>query len=970
MAATARNVWLWPGLLTSCVGVLLAGCVSISPMQPNIIHGGRAVGVSIAPDDPRRSVVASETGGIFISADSGITWSHTSANTTLRYTDVKHLPASPGVVIASATADTLTSNGGGIWRSTDGGASWSRVALATPVPACEAGLTANGLEAESTRSRAWAATSCGVAYSDDAGASWTFLPAAPGYAHDAAYAVVAPTTTHIIILTDAGVKVSTDAGATWSVSNAGIPAFVHGRGANHLAVSPFNPAHIFWTLTYILTDPDASAWEFHVALFGSWDGGATWNAIVDEPLITRPPFVRTTRPLDANRFILHYGNGACGLRYATVTDGTVPALSGWVEPTFDHCDTSDMAFSPIDGITPLLLTTDGGVHRSVDGGATWTTTGGGAGGYNAFQVLEVTGQLHADRLDSDLYFATWDNSILASPDGGVTWPNWICCEGFYLNVWRQPLPPAETKVTGVNCGPCRNFITDPLLTGYTIFPTPPNAIGGPRLLRPGAYLFNTMLPGLPASVFNLSTDTGASWTPRYGFPESVRDLPDVAGTVSNPVTYTAVKRSGATADGSEIVGIKRVAGTLGSGSPLVSDVGGLGGLGGFATVAPWYYPIGVDPGDSNFLIVPDIVDQTVKISADAGATWRTDATLNSLVTQGGLFRFNVGAGSQISAIGFDPDCPGHALVGTVQAGLVETFDRGGSWSAVPLSSQIPFISDFFFKGSGKAVISSYGRGLWTHSYVCPNSYVRPPGRAPQLGVPLIYWMGAAVPLGQIRNPEVCPRCGYFTVPGGEIIDVAFDRATGAVREVVLSGGTIKGLTYQRTPVQAPFQVGQGTQVGDFSGDQDILAQIKAGAHIKGLYLDGSILKGYILASREVADDELPRTAPLGPYVTVEVRRGTGQAEDAALSVLVRGTGFDPRRPILLSVDGRAVQLATPPRFDQNGNFILTLPPVVGRGQHTLLVEQRGGGATLRDAANFTIARVDKPQEQERAPVRP
>jgi hypothetical protein len=942
----------------------LAAC-SPFQFQPNISNGGRAVAAAVAPGDSSRLAVASSSGGIFRTTDTGATWKQVSGNGTFFFTDLKYLPSNANIVIATAASDTRTSTGGGIWRSTNAGASWSRVAVSTPVAACAADLSGFGLAAETARNRVWAATSCGLAYSADSGVTWHFLPKASGYNNDRSYAVLAPTTTRLAILTDSGVKVSTNSGGSWTLSTSGLPAFRVNGTHNAIAVSPLNPAHLFFTFNRTVWNPSAATWEGHTALYRSWDNGTTWAALQDIVGAGRPPFVKTTQPSDATHYTVHFGDGSCLLESATITNGTSPAVSVWTTADSDHCDMSDMAFSASDGRTPLLLTSDGGVHRTADAGAHWTLTGGGAGGYDALQITEVTGQLHPDRKSSDLYFATQDNFIWASGDAGVTWPTNVCCEGFFLNIWRQPLPADQTRLTGVDCGPCFNFISGPLLAGFGGFPNPPNDAGNPRLLKPGAYVQNTRVTGLSGNIYNLTTNTGASWTPRYAFPEDPQDLPKVAGPVANPVIYTAIKLSGTRPDGNPIFGLKRVADTLAAGSPVLSNIGGIGSLGIFPTEFAWYKPFGVDPQDANFLIVPDVVSNTARVSADAGATWATDFALTSLATRGGMFKFSFGPFSQISSFGFDPDCAGHILVGTQQAGIMETFDRGATWRVLPGSDFIPLVSSFYFQGSSQVVISSYGRGLWKHLYSCPRRVIIPSGAATRLAEPTIYWKGARVPLSQIHDPDVCPVCGYFITDVGNILDVVLDPDTGELREVALDGGSIRGLTYERIPVPAPFQVTHADRPGKFGGDGGLRAQLKAGAHIKGLYLDGAILKGVILAQRQVQEQELPRKVALGPYVRVEVRQEENPGQrGAVLVVLLRGSGFDPQRPLAVSIDGKAVQLEVPPRFDANGNFTLPLPPVVGIGGHTILVEQQGPQGILRDAATFIIPLLDTEKGEE------
>src|ERR1700686_474187 len=653
---------------------LVMSCTPLVQFRPTIANGGRAVAISVDPGNAANIVVASESGGLFRSSNTGTNWMQTSNDSTFGFSDVKHLPSNTSIVIAGAGADTRTTTGGGIWRSTDGGNTWSHVSVAAPTPDCAKTFSVYSLFAEATRNRVWAGTSCGLVSSDDSGATWQFLPASPGYTQVPVFAVVAPSASDLVILTSAGVSVSSAAGTSWTLSNAGLPGGILIGVHNQIAVSPYSNAHIYWAFNYWAWD--AGGPHGHIALFGSWDSGSSWNAIDDFVGINRPPFVKTANAAaDAPvHYELYYADGGCQLRHATVTHGGIPTLSAWTTAALDHCDPADLAFDPADHKTPLLLASDGGLHRTPDSGSSWILTGAGGGGYSALQVTEVTGQLHTDRKGADLYFATQDNDLWASPDTGATWPGSRCCEGFFMNVWREPIGAVNTKLTGVSCSGCGNFIADPVLASQANFPNPPNNNGNPRLLKPGTYVHNTAISGLTGNVFDLSTDTGATWTPRYGFPEEVRDLSKVAGPIADPVVYTAVKVPGATPDGYEIVAIKRIAGVLGSGSPLVSLISGFGSLGIYATMFAWYKPFGVDPNDSNYLMVSDILDEQMKISTDAGLTWKPDPNLTNLVKGFGAFYFKWGPFSQASAFGFDPECPGHILVGSQQAGIFQTFD--------------------------------------------------------------------------------------------------------------------------------------------------------------------------------------------------------------------------------------------------------------------------------------------------------
>jgi hypothetical protein len=49
---------------------------SVTPFQPNIKWGGRTVAIDVNPANTAIAVAASESGGLFLTTDSGATWSH------------------------------------------------------------------------------------------------------------------------------------------------------------------------------------------------------------------------------------------------------------------------------------------------------------------------------------------------------------------------------------------------------------------------------------------------------------------------------------------------------------------------------------------------------------------------------------------------------------------------------------------------------------------------------------------------------------------------------------------------------------------------------------------------------------------------------------------------------------------------------------------------------------------------------
>lgn len=944
---------IFPALL---LALLFSACGPLRYFQPNVAPGGRAVSITRHPLNNTQFLVASETGGLFKSTNSGTNWKQVSRDATFGFTDVKYYPANPSILIATALNDTKVTTGGGVYRSTNDGENWSQVTLSPPAAGCGAQLSAYCVAMEPGNNRIWVGTSCGLAFSTDNGASFNYLPAVTNYNNDVVYAVLTPQQDQIKILTDGGVKVSTDGGASWSYSTTGLPYMLKGNHAQ-IVCSPLNHQHIYWATNFA---PGDGKW--HNGIYYSTNNGNTWTNLIDNVGINRPPscYIAMALSGDANKFDLYYSDGGCTLQRATFTNGTPPVMGGsWANLNHPHCDFADMVFKT-DGKSPALLAGDGGLFSTSDNGANWVFTGGGVNGYNALQITEVTGQLHSADNKSDLYYATQDNNISSSPDGGTTWPpaNTFCCEGFFLNIPRKNLPAAETKFTGVDCGACFNFMTGPLLSGGVGgFPNVPNATNAPRLLKPGAYVQSDTLPGAPTvSIFSLTTNNGGSWTQKYAFTNEQRDFSQVAGDSDDPTIFTAVRYSGSTPDGHEIVRIKRITGVLSGMSPIVSDVTGFGSLGIFPTMFAWYKPFGADVHNPNHLIIPDITTDQVVVTHDGGITWTTDLNLTNLVTQGGVFKFRSGAFTQISNIAFDPDVPGRILVGTVQAGIFQSCDNGRNWAKIEESQLVPYVSSFYFTGNNQAVVSSYGRGLWLVDLkTCPAVTFPKPDL--QLSEPLIYWKGGLVPIRDIDNPDVCPVCRFILADKGDIVQVLINRENQVVERVGISGGSLRGYDMQIKPVQE-FSFQMETMSGEFDTgkDEQLAGLLKSGYRVKGIFMEGKQFKGYILSREDITVDQLPSGKRNKNTLRADlVMDKTG---NAMVGFKLRGSGFVKAR-VTVFVDGQEVKdKEGKPSFDDQGNMDYTLNIPLTPGGHTILVEQDSQNGKIREVTTLMVPLIE------------
>jgi photosystem II stability/assembly factor-like uncharacterized protein len=952
------------------VAVLIySGCAAVLPFQPNLQVGGRAVSIAVRPGDARRLLVASETGGLFRTGDGGATWEHVDSLPSYVVTDAAYAPGSPDVVIATTQADFKNGNGC-IWRSTDGGATWSQPPGAVPPegPRCGARVSAYSVSFEPGTNKVYVGTDCGLAVSSDLGVSWTHVapdPDAPvneDKTQNRVWSVLAQSGGRVNLSAQDGLWFSTSGGSSWSRATSG-PGTGQG-GINHaFAASPFDSRHLF-----------------HAGggnqLFLSSDGGANWSLVPSPTTWSRPAFVRVGLEVSgaANQLDVYFGDGTGVSRQTFTHSATGPVGSGtWTPLVLDHADPADLAFDS-SGRIPILLATDGGVHRTRNRGASWTLTGGGTGGYNALQITEVTGQaVSGASPHQDLYFGTQDNSNHASSDGGATWPFSICCEGFFFRVTPTSVDHANTKVTGVTCAGCMNFITDAHFAGFAGWPTPPDGDanpgdvdGNPFLLRPAHYIQNSINNDAAtfANAFQLTTDTGGTWSPSFTLTPELRSIPHVAGPPSAPTLYVAVRRPGTTSDGQQRIGLMRISNLFGSGPASVvdADVTGFGSLGIFPTMFAWYTVFGVNPHNPLHLIIPDIETNEMKQSVDGGRTWHVDADLTRVVTDSGAYRFRAGQFTLVNAIAFDPFNRCHVLVGTAQNGVARSTDGGRTWAKIVDSERITNLSSFYFPPEGDIIVSSYGRGLWKLRLdrtggECPRREFS----TPELGVPLIVdpATGARVPLGDLGNPEICPACQLILVRNGRVTDLAL--AGQQLQRLSMSGGTVHQLdTKQQKTGEVPLAIPNvySTELGDFGGNKLLQSLAREKAPIRGLVIEGNTLQGVI-----ISEAELPFTPARTPYVHAmshDMGGGVPRLE-AGGRLIVLGQGFAPglqqENPVRIWLGGELV--AREVKVDERGQFRAEIVLQNTPGDYELRVEQTEGKRLSRDKTIIKLVPHDE-----------
>ena len=419
---------------------------------PNAASGGRVNNLGGVAGDNRTFYAASEWGGLFKSTDGGQRWNRLNRHVPVATWDVKVDPFDADRVVATSMYDGRTNSLAGINVSTDGGLSWTHPATATP-PAnfCLTDIAGNdvrlaepsafGISFDANSSGdIYVGTNCGLAISNDSGATWNYVDPTPGDPADDVWDVVVHNNGIIDLCGDDGHQRSTDGGANFTTAT-GI-GLIGGRCS--IAASPHEANVIFVTVGN--------------NVFESSNGGGTWTNLgtPDRTRQGRVPFV-ATNPRSANTFDLWYGDvslfrGGCssnpaggGLRCPNGRVGApnTPPPAGWGGPftrtTGGHDDVGDIMFdttASANTACPVLFASDGGVYTNTntsDPGCHSPSWEQATKTIRALWLWDLAGADQAGLEAEDVYFGTQDNGSFATTDAGApvpTWSNPECCDSF------------------------------------------------------------------------------------------------------------------------------------------------------------------------------------------------------------------------------------------------------------------------------------------------------------------------------------------------------------------------------------------------------------------------------------------------------------------------------------------------------------------------------------------------------------
>jgi uncharacterized repeat protein (TIGR01451 family) len=413
------------------------------PLAPGQRYGGRQVSADINPFDTTKAITATEDDGLYMTSDTGATWTRVNSFPQFRVADVKssvrYDPNDPNVIIASTWDDGQVTDQSGIWRSTDGGLTWNRAAVSYPCTTRPNAFEIATVPGNDVHQKMFVANDCGVAYTNDSGATWSNVdPRGVGGTQFTSVAAVRTGTDAVQAYACNGTRVyktsvSGGAAPSWTLAST-----LATSGCN-LAISPLNSQVVL--MSSVAGAGAANKWR----LFESDDGAATFTPLfpLTDTSITsgngRPAPVITHRSSDgnANHFDVYWTNTTNMLRQPCNNDNNPATPDCPVVPeTVGQCtnNTDDDGDGLINEGCPTAGANPPGAEKAgaVPGECKNSTDDDGDGVVNdgCSEMEFVLNGTHVD--DTSIVFdpssptgcpmyATSDGGIGKSTDCGLSW---------------------------------------------------------------------------------------------------------------------------------------------------------------------------------------------------------------------------------------------------------------------------------------------------------------------------------------------------------------------------------------------------------------------------------------------------------------------------------------------------------------------------------------------------------------------
>ncbi|MFZ1756707.1 MAG: hypothetical protein WAU10_23345, partial [Caldilineaceae bacterium] len=370
--------------------------------QQNIDVSGRVTALVIHPNDSNIVYLGAAQGGVWKTTNGGDSWTPLTDNqASLSMGALALDPQNPDTIYAGTGEPTPGLDnyyGAGILKSTDGGASWSRIGVnvfnglglarilvhPTNSNLIYAASSKAGQDGPVTPNR-------GIFRSTDGGLTWEGLLTCNSCfgASDLEMDAGNPNILYAAF-EGHGIFKSTDGGNNWAQLTNNLPSPQQVNvGRVILSVSRSNPAVVYASFQIIITEQNGTTKYDGALVFVSTDSGGSWTQIgtggynfcgsqcwYSHTIEVDPANPNT---LYAGGTANYSGNSEADFRVRQVVIKTTDGGSNWLDLSDNsapnkslHPDMHVISFAPSSAQT-VWVGNDGGVWRSTDGGATWTS---------------------------------------------------------------------------------------------------------------------------------------------------------------------------------------------------------------------------------------------------------------------------------------------------------------------------------------------------------------------------------------------------------------------------------------------------------------------------------------------------------------------------------------------------------------------------------------------------------------------
>jgi PKD repeat protein/photosystem II stability/assembly factor-like uncharacterized protein len=394
---------------------------SWSPVAPNFfptnvsgqIHGlSRVSQLKFHPSNPAKLYAVSARGGLFISTNTGASWTLASGCDSLpdmRLASVCIDYTNDQIIYLGTGDHNYYYSGSGVYKSTNGGATFSPTTLTGK-------LVVDMIMDPTNNQVVVAATNTGIYKTTDGGTTWTLKSASRTF--DDIKQKASGSRVLYAASTDTAFFRSADFGDTWTQINSGIilPSGITNGNGCRIAVTPADT-----NIVYLGMAGNGGM------LYKSTNGGTSFTAVktAASPYLT----YYTNDPADVGQGDYNFGIGVDRTNaniiymvahavWKSTTGGTSwTQLTNWWQTV--HTDMHQIITSPYNNGN-IYNMNDGGVWLSTDGGVNWNPKSDGIYGYEIYH-----GSCSPTRKDM-ISIGTQDNGELYYMNTGT---GWFCNRG-------------------------------------------------------------------------------------------------------------------------------------------------------------------------------------------------------------------------------------------------------------------------------------------------------------------------------------------------------------------------------------------------------------------------------------------------------------------------------------------------------------------------------------------------------------